>query len=125
MPQVQPQLRATQAQVTKPQLSGLVRQQPRPTPHVMNVAKLQNANTFPAVRKPQIKIAPQVKATQPATPQVNKPQLSGLVQHRAQQTPRIASVAKLQTTINNNVIRTPKRPNINVLLFKNFNQRIA
>mgnify|MGYP003288887136 CR=1 FL=1 len=125
MPQVQPQLRATQAQVTKPQLSGLVRQQPRPTPHVMNVAKLQNTNTFPAVRKPQIKIAPQVKATQPATPQVNKPQLSGLVQHRAQQTPRIASVAKLQTSINNNVIRTPKRPNINVMLFKNFNQRIA
>lgn len=125
MAQAQPQPQATQAQVVKPQLSGLVRQQPRPTPHVLNTAKLQNANTHPAIRKPQVKIAPQVKVTQPATLQVNKPQLSGLVSQHKQSTPNIASVAKLQTSQNNNPIKIPKRPNINVLLFKNFNQRIA
>ena len=106
-----------QTQVAKPQLSGLVQNRAQPKPHVASIAKLQSQIATPVPRKPRIPVAkPQV--------QVAKPQLSGLVQNRAQPKPRVASIAKLQSRPNT-VAKVPHRPNMNIMLFKNFNQRVA
>lgn len=106
-------------QVAKPQLSGLVQNHAQPKPRVASVAKLQTQLATPVPRKPQVPVArPQVQVEKP------KPQLSGLVQNRAQPKPRVASIAKLQSRPNT-VAKVPHRPNINMILFKNFNQRVA
>ena len=92
----------------------------QPKPAIASIAKLQSQIATPVPRKPHIPVAkPQV--------QVAKPQLSGLVQNRAQPKPRVASVAsiaKLQSRPNT-VAKVPHRPNMNMMLFKNFNQRVA
>ncbi len=105
------QVAKPQVQVAKPkpQLSGLVQNHTQPKPRVASVAKLQSQIATPVPRKPQVQVAKP------------KPQLSGLVQNRAQPKPH---VAKLQTQANI-VAKVPHRPNINMILFKNFNQRVA
>ena len=104
---------------TKPQLSGLVQNRAQPKLRVASVAKLQSQIATPVPRKPHIPVAkPQVQVAKP------KPQLSGLVQNHTQPKPRVASVAKLQSHPNS-VAKVPHRPNINMILFKNFNQRVA
>ncbi|MBQ2844505.1 MAG: hypothetical protein IJE79_00610 [Alphaproteobacteria bacterium] len=115
------QVAKPQVQVAKPkpQLSGLVQNRAQPKLRVASIAKLQSQNATPVPRKPHIPAArPQVQVAKP------KPQLSGLVQNHTQPTPRVASVAKLQTQANI-VAKVPHRPNINMILFKNFNQRVA
>ena len=89
----------------------------QPKLRVASIAKLQSQIATPVPRKPRIPVAkPQV--------QVAKPQLSGLVQNRAQPKLRVASVAKLQSRPNT-VAKVPHRINVNMMLFKNFNQRVA
>ena len=106
-----------QVEKPKPQLSGLVQNRAQPKLRVASIAKLQSQIATPVPRKPRIPVAkPQV--------QVAKPQLSGLVQNRAQPKLRVASVAKLQSRPNT-VAKVPHRPNMNMMLFKNFNQRVA
>ena len=82
----------------------------------------------PAIAKQKESALHNIAAQQVAKPQVQvakpKPQLSGLVQNRAQPKPAIASIAKLQTQANI-VSKVPHRPNMNMILFKNFNQRVA
>ena len=82
----------------------------------------------PAIAKQKESALHNITAQQVAKPQVQvekpKPQLSGLVQNRAQPKPAIASVAKLQTQAKI-VAKVPHRPNMNMMLFKNFNQRVA
>ncbi len=108
-----------QTQVTKPQLSGLVQNRAQPKPRVASIAKLQSQIATPVPRKPQVPVArPQVQVAKP------KPQLSGLVQNRAQPKPRVASIANLQSRPNT-VAKVPHRINVNMMLFKNFNQRVA
>ena len=108
-----------QTQVTKPQLSGLVQNRAQQKPRVASVAKLQPQIATTVPRKPQVQVArPQVQVAKP------KPQLSGLVQNRAQPKPRVASIANLQSRPNT-VAKVPHRINVNMMLFKNFNQRVA
>ena len=101
-----------QVEKPKPQLSGLVQNRAHPKPRVASIAKLQSQIATPVPRKPQVQV------------EKPKPQLSGLVQNRAQPKPAIASVAKLQTQAKI-VAKVPHRPNMNMMLFKNFNQRVA
>ena len=115
------QVAKPQVQVAKPkpQLSGLVQNHTQPKPGIASVAKLQSQIATPVPRKPHIPAAkPQVQVAKP------KPQLSGLVQNHTQPKPRVASIAKLQSHPNT-VAKVPHRPNINMILFKNFNQRVA
>ena len=131
---------ATQQQTTqqqaaqRPQLSGLVQRNMRPMPHVMNVEKLQQSVARPAVRKPQVAL-PQVSSVQTARQQATqqqttqqqaaqRPQLSGLVQRNVRPMPHVMNVEKLQQSVNN-AVKTSHRPNMNMLLFKNFHQRVA
>lgn len=108
-----------QVEKPKPQLSGLVQNRAQPKPAIASVAKLQSQIATPVPRKPQAQVAiPQVQVAKP------KPQLSGLVQNRAQPKPHVASIAKLQSHPNT-VAKVPHRPNMNMMLFKNFNQRVA
>lgn len=108
-----------QTQVTKPQLSGLVQNRAQPKPRVASIAKLQSQIATPVPRKPQVQVArPQVQTAKP------KPQLSGLVQKPAQPKPHVASIANLQSRPNT-VAKVPHRINVNMMLFKNFNQRVA
>ena len=82
----------------------------------------------PAIAKQTESALHNIAAQQVAKPQVQvakpKPQLSGLVQNHTQPQPRVASIAKLQSHPNT-VAKVPHRPNINMILFKNFNQRVA
>ncbi|MFQ6745178.1 MAG: hypothetical protein ACLRFN_04365 [Alphaproteobacteria bacterium] len=82
----------------------------------------------PAIAKQKESALHNIAAQQVAKPQVQvakpKPQLSGLVQNHSQPKPRVASIAKLQSHPNT-VAKVPHRPNINMILFKNFNQRVA
>jgi hypothetical protein len=100
----------------------------------MNVEKLQQSVARPAVRKPQVAL-PQVSSVQTARQQATqqqtaqqraaqRPQLSGLVQRNVRPMPHVMNVEKLQQSVNN-AVKTSHRPNINMLLFKNFHQRVA
>jgi hypothetical protein len=67
------------------------------------------------------------QATQQQTAQqqaAQRPQLSGLVQRNVRPMPHVMNVEKLQQSVNN-AVKTSLRPNMNMLLFKNFHQRVA